>query len=56
MGKIILYYQIKRGVNPATVSEPEFFVLFTILNMNVYFHYQHESFALGKLFQYDLLN
>ena len=29
--------QFKGGVNPATLSEPEFFVLFTILNVNVYF-------------------
>ena len=27
---------IKGGVNPVTLSEPEFFALFTILNLNVY--------------------
>ena len=27
---------IKGGVNPVTLSEHEFFVLFTILNVNVY--------------------
>ena len=28
--------RIKGGVNPSTLSEPGFFVLFTILSMNVY--------------------
>ena len=49
---------LKGSVNPATLSEPEFFVFFTILNVNVYstITNMYKSFTLGKLFEYNLLN
>ena len=37
--------ELKGGVNPATISKPEFLIFFTILNMNrayVSYHYQHK--------------
>ena len=29
-------YLFKGRVNPATISKPEFYIFFTILNMNMY--------------------
>ena len=52
----IVMKAFKGGVNQATLSEPEFFVLFAILNVNMYISITNiNHFTPGKLFPYNLL-